>query len=128
MPTGVESPLTETVREGDIYRQYAMTLLSVNEFFYDKTDAGMKFSLGEAQKQLSILGGIANNYLLKRVGDDDDDRTKNDRCEVKILIDRQEKFITIKTDKALEYDPIKTDAMSIIKEYDRLLLKHGVCK
>lgn len=125
---GVETPLTETVREGDIYRQYAMTLLSVNEFFYDKTNAGMVFTLNESQKQLSILGGIANNYMLKRVGDDEDDRTKNDRCEIKILIDRQAKFIKIKPVEISEFDPVKNEAMSIITEYDRLLLKHGVCK
>jgi hypothetical protein len=123
-----EKPLVETVREGDIYRQYAMSLLAVNVFFYDTNSAGMKFSMNEAQKQLSIQGGIANNYLLKRVGDDEDDASKTARTEVNSLITRQEKFITSTIDKTVEFEATKTESMNIIKEYDRLLLRHGVCK
>lgn len=123
-----EKPLVETVREGDIYRQYAMSLLAVNTFFYDTNTAGMKFSMNEAQKQLSILGGIANNYLLKRVGDDQDEASEKARTEVNEIITRQQKFVTSTIDKTIEFDTIKTESMSIIKEYDRLLLRHGVCK
>lgn len=121
-----ENALGETLRETDIYRQYAVTLLSVNAFYYDRV--GEKFSMNDAQQQMSILGGIADNYLLKRVGDGTDDISNKARIEVKNLIAREEAFITTKIDKTTDFEKFKQESMEIIKEYDRLLLMHGVCK
>jgi hypothetical protein len=121
-----EKPIIETLRESDIYRQYAVTLLACNAFYYDKV--GEKFSMIAAQQQLSILGGIANNYLEKRVGIGNDEKTARSRHEVTALTVRQKSFVILTPDKTTDYNWAKLEAIGIIEEYDRLLIKHGVCK
>lgn len=128
-----EKSLAQTIRDEDIYRQYAVTLISTNEFAYDPK--GDKFNLPELQYHFAVLGGIANNSLLKRVGEekkDEDTKITCDRQEIKNLIQRQKTFCTIKNNdeknKKTDYLPIKNEAQDLIEEYDRLLIKHGVCK
>jgi hypothetical protein len=121
-----ERPIVSTVRESDIYRQYAVTLLAVNNFYYDLV--GAKFSMNTAQQQLSVLGGVANNYLIKRVGDGTDDQSKRSRGEVEALVTRQKLFVRQAITKNTDFEAAKTDAMCLIEDYYRLLLRHGVCK
>ncbi len=125
-----EHPLDETIRQGDIYRQYAVTLLAVNTFIFDTVKASKKFTMNEAQKQLSILGGIANNYLYNRgIGiKQDENSITPDEKEINDLLSKHKSFVNAKNDDNTNYELLKTTANEIILEYDRLFLKHGVCK
>lgn len=121
-----ETPIVETIREGDIYRQFAVTLLSCNKFAYDLNSE--RFSLNDAQREMSILGSITNRYLLKRIGTGTDKPAEDARSEANTLIERQKKFVVITTDKKTDYTPIKKESLDIVDEYDRLLLKHNIFK
>ena len=123
-----EEPAGETTREPDIYRQYAKALLVMNEFYYDQNDAGMNFTFPIAQKELSVLGGICNNYLLKKVENSDNETDMITREEITSLIERQRTLVQTRIIKTMDYDNLKTEGMTIILEYDRLNIKTGVCK
>ena len=123
-----DEPAGETIRETDIYRQYAIALLAMNEFYYDQNDAGMNFTFPRAQKELSVLGGICNNYLLKRVENSDNETDMITREEITSLIERQRTLVQTRIIKTMDYDNLKTEGMTIILEYDRLNIKTGVCK
>jgi hypothetical protein len=104
-----------------------MTLIQINKFAFDITSE--KFTLNEAQAQLSVLGGITNRYLLKRIGEGDDDTTKKLKDEAQSLINRQIKFVELAPDnKTRDYKAAKKEGLEIIDEYDRLLLKNGIFK
>ena len=123
----VENAIDKTsIREGDIYRQFALALLQMNEFAY--SIKAEKFELNNAQKLLSIFAGITNRYLLKRIGDGDDEISRTAAATAKNLICRQEKFVKLDKDKITDFTHIKIEGLSIMEEYDRLLLKHGIFK
>jgi len=127
-----ENDIVETVRESEIYRIWGMSLLSANDFaFGADNDTQNKFNLYAIQKNINILAGSANRYLLKRIGDGTDDKTLKEIDEANKLIDRQKTFVNEKTpdknDKT-KYPTLKQEALAIIDEYDRLLLKHNIFK
>lgn len=114
-----ENEITPTIREGDIYRQWAMTLLNATEFAYSpNANSQNKYNLITIQKYMSALGGITNNYLLKRCGD------PNNK-EINDLITRQQEFIKATPDKAEE---LKQKILKICYDYDDLCLKNGIFK
>lgn len=122
MPEGAKETVEATVREQDIYRYYAVTLLSVNEFVYDHNSE--KFSMNSAQAQLSILGGVANRYLLSRV----DDPNGKDAEEIKKTIEKQKVFCNVKVAKGIDFAAYKKIAAELIDEYDNLVLKYKICR
>jgi hypothetical protein len=124
-----EEVIAGAAREGDIYRQYAMTVIACNAFRFDKYTE--PHTLIRAQEQLSLLGAIANQYMLKRVGTAEDESTKKRLADVEKLIKCQKWFVELVVNDKKEkpdYDKIKARAMKICDDYDRLLLEIGIFK
>jgi hypothetical protein len=115
--TPEEKELINTIIEKDIYRQWAKTLLFVNEFSFDTRTE--KYTMIDAQREINLLGNIANRYICKR-GEDQD---KND---IRNLRKEQKDFQLLKSNKDLDFATIKTKAQHIIDEYYRLCLKTGI--
>jgi len=127
-----ENDIVETVRENEIYKIWGMSLLSANDFaFGADNDTQNKFNLFAIQKNINILAGSANRYLLKRIGDGTDKKTTDEKDEANKLIERQKAFVKEKVpdknDKA-KYPILKKESLAIIDEYDQLLLKHNIFK
>jgi GTPase SAR1 family protein len=100
----------------DIYRQYAMTLIAINDFVHDKYSE--KYTLENAQKMMDLLAGIANKFLDEKI-------KKEDKIALNELFSRQKKFVAIEYDKK-ELKNVKSCAREIIEEYNRLCLKSRV--
>jgi hypothetical protein len=103
-----------------------VTLLKINEFAFDVKSE--KFTLLDAQKELSVFGGITNRYLAKRVGNGTDELTKKSRIELESLLERQKKFVAHEISKSIDFKSLKKEGLEIIDEYDRILLQNGIFK
>jgi hypothetical protein len=100
----------------DIYRQYAMSLMAINEFVHDKHSE--RFSLENAQKQMDLLAGIANRFLEEKV-------KKDDKLALNDLFSHQKKFVELEYDKDRIRD-YKKCARETIDEYYRMCLRSRV--
>lgn len=109
----------QSVREADIYRQFAVTLMTINNFIYDEYT--QKHSLNASQAALALLGGISDRYMAKRSSDDD-------KAPIEKLIKDAKAFCSIRPEKTTNYTSIKLEAGRIIDEYDRILLKVAIFK
>jgi hypothetical protein len=97
----------------DIYRQYAMTLIAINDFVHDKYSE--KYTLENAQKQIDLLAGVANMFILEKI-------KKEDKPVIDKLIEKQKHFVNIDF-KKIDVAATKIEAREIIDEYYRLFLK-----
>jgi hypothetical protein len=119
------------LRRADIYRQYAMAMYEVNSFITDGWTP--KSLLISAQRQVRLLGMIANNYLLNMAKGEGVN-------EINALIQKQKDFVDARPPQRTAafstkaetpepnntYDALRNDAQWVMKEYDRLCIKHRI--